>query len=441
MKDCCKHGKKDKKCRRKSDKKTFKLPRKFSKNKCKNPKGFTMRSSCAPYKDCFKRKKTIKKTRMEGGKRNKVIYFALGCFWGIEEKFSKLKGVITTSVGYMGGRTSNPTYEKVLRGNTGYAETVKIVYDPAIIGLKDLLREFKKIHKEKHKHTKDQYRSAIFYEKMADSQIIKNENIKGVEIKMDSRFFPAETYHQRYNGKKGKIHTENLTEFKRVCLNNKDKAEKEGSGKYHAVEYRTKKKKGIYKCSLCKNNLYSSDHIFNSRSGWPAFFDTIDGYERSEVVFHDKLTKELKCMKCGIHLGHRFKRKDTKTGIHDCLNSVCLYFSENQGGGKKEFLYNPDNPKKSFDVYIDKNPKDTISIKYTTLEDVKNTIKKLERLYKKDKYPHKRIWQVAMIMKVRLEVLKKKKPKQYKLSKKYYEFLKKRTKIKENKQRKNLKFK
>ena len=115
---------------------------------------------------------------MEGGKRNKVIYFALGCFWGIEEKFSKLKGVITTSVGYMGGRTSNPTYEKVLRGNTGYAETVKIVYDPAIIGLKDLLREFKKIHKEKHKHTKDQYRSAIFYEKMADSQIIKNENLK-----------------------------------------------------------------------------------------------------------------------------------------------------------------------------------------------------------------------------------------------------------------------
>ena len=96
---------------------------------------------------------------------------------------------------------------------------------------------------------------------------------------------------------------------------------------------------------------------------------------------------------------------------------------------KKQFLYNPNNPKKSFDVYIDKNPKDTIPIKYTTLEDVKNTIKKLERLYKQNKYPHKRIWQVGMIMKVRLEVLKKKKPKQYNLSKKYYNFLKKRTKI------------
>ena len=73
---------------------------------------------------------------------------------------------------------------------------------------------------------------------------------------------------------------------------------------------------------------------------------------------------------------------------------------------KRQFLYNPDNPKKSFDVYIDKNPDDTIPIKYTTLEDVKNTIKKLEKLYKKGKYPHKRIWQVGMILYVRLKVLK-----------------------------------
>ena len=61
--------------------------------------------------------------------------------------------------------------------------------------------------------------------------------------------------------------------------------------------------------------------------------------------------------------------------------------------------HNPENPKKSFDVYIDKNPKDTIHIKYTTVEDVKNTIDKLEKLYKSKK---KRIWQVGMIMNVRL---------------------------------------
>ena len=72
---------------------------------------------------------------------------------------------------------------------------------------------------------------------------------------------------------------------------------------------------------------------------------------------------------------------------------------------KKQFLFNPNNYKKSFDVYIDKNPKDTINIKYTTIDDIKNTIHKLEQLYKKKKYTHKRIWQVGMIMKVRLEVI------------------------------------
>jgi len=91
------------------------------------------------------------------------------------------------------------------------------------------------------------------------------------------------------------------------------------------------------------------------------------------------------------------------------------------------FLYNPDNPKKSFDVYIDKNPNDTIHIKYTTTQDVKNTINKLERLYKDKKYTHKRIWQVGMIMKVRLEVLKYKKPEQYRLANRYYKFLGNRT--------------
>jgi len=99
---------------------------------------------------------------------------------------------------------------------------------------------------------------------------------------------------------------------------------------------------------------------------------------------------------------------------------------------RKRFLYNPQNPKKSFDVYIDKNPNDTIPIKYTTINDVKHTINKLEHLYKTKKYPHKRIWQVGMIMKVRLEVMKEKKPQEYKLSKKYFDFLSRRTKLDED---------
>jgi hypothetical protein len=104
---------------------------------------------------------------------------------------------------------------------------------------------------------------------------------------------------------------------------------------------------------------------------------------------------------------------------------------KNKTKKQKQFLFNPESPKKSFDVYIDKNPTDTINIKYTTLEDVKNTINKLEKLYKNKKYTHKRIWQVGMIMYVRLKVLKNKKPQQYALAKKYYTFLGKRTKLEE----------
>ena len=107
---------------------------------------------------------------------------------------------------------------------------------------------------------------------------------------------------------------------------------------------------------------------------------------------------------------------------------------------KKRFLYNPNNPKKSFDVYIDKNPKDTIPIKYTTVNDVKETIKKLESLYKNKKYTHKRIWQVGMIMKVRLEVLKDIKSRQYKLSERYFKFLGERTKL-DNRDRYKFNFK
>jgi hypothetical protein len=100
---------------------------------------------------------------------------------------------------------------------------------------------------------------------------------------------------------------------------------------------------------------------------------------------------------------------------------------------KRRFLYNPNNPKKSFDVYIDKNPKDTIPIKYTTVKDVRNTIRKLERLYKTNKYPHTRIWKVGMILKVRLEVIVKntrKKKEHFRHAKNYFHFLGQRTKKK-----------
>lgn len=118
--------------------------------------------------------------------------------------------------------------------------------------------------------------------------------------------------------------------------------------------------------------------------------------------------------------------KDRSLSKNDMIKRILYPLTQSN-----QFLYHPDNLDKSFDVYIDKNPEDTISIKYKTYDDVKNTISKLERLYKRNKYTHKRIFQVAMILKVRLGVIYKKynkKKKEYQLADKYLKFLNKRTK-------------
>ena len=111
-------------------------------------------------------------------------------------------------------------------------------------------------------------------------------------------------------------------------------------------------------------------------------------------------TKDKKCVrktdKKEFSLPRKYSKKyclsNKKKGFTQRSSCAPYKGCKTQKGGKKTFLYNPDDPKKSFDVYIDKNPKDTIPIKYTTIDDVKKTIRKLERLYRQKKYPHKRIF-------------------------------------------------
>lgn len=119
--------------------------------------------------------------------------------------------------------------------------------------------------------------------------------------------------------------------------------------------------------------------------------------------------------------------------------SVKVYLKKKPKDYSSKFInykYNKGSKSKSFDVYIDKNPKDTISIKYSTLKETKETIKKLEKLYKSRKYSHKRIWQVGMILHVRLRGIKQNKnsknslKKRKEIAKKYFNFLRKRTKTK-----------
>jgi peptide-methionine (S)-S-oxide reductase len=144
----------------------------------------------------------------------KIAYFAAGCFWGIEDEFSKIAGVIDTKVGYMGGDFKNPTYNDVCLGETNHAETVKVIYDESLIKYNELLDVFWNIHNPTTLNRQGwdigiQYRSVIFYiddeqKKIAEENKFELDNSNKyknsivTEIIKADIFWEAEEYHQNY---------------------------------------------------------------------------------------------------------------------------------------------------------------------------------------------------------------------------------------------------
>ena len=145
-----------------------------------------------------------------------IAVLALGCFWGPEIKFSKLKGVAKTEVGYCGGNTNKTTYKDVCTGNTNHAEVVKLEFDPKIISYNKILDFFFEIHNPTTLNYQGadfgtQYRSEIFYlndnqKKIAKKAIEKNNNKYSkkivTKISLAKNYCLAEEYHQRYLEKK-----------------------------------------------------------------------------------------------------------------------------------------------------------------------------------------------------------------------------------------------
>ena len=147
--------------------------------------------------------------------------FAAGCFWHVEEIFSKTDGVTSTAVGYTGGNTDNPTYDDVCSDSTGHAEAVEVDFDPELVSYQELLKIFFENHNPTtiNRQGPDigtQYRSGIFFhdeeqERIALDNIQKlNPLVKekfGSEIVTKvlpaSKFFRAEEYHQKYFQKMG----------------------------------------------------------------------------------------------------------------------------------------------------------------------------------------------------------------------------------------------
>ncbi len=140
--------------------------------------------------------------------------FGAGCFWGVEKVFGDIPGVVSTQVGYTGGKLKNPSYEQVCSSDTGHAEAIEITYDPSKISYEDLLEAFWTHHDPTTKNRQGndvgtQYRSVIFYytpeqkaaaektKRLLDRAGIYRDNIV-TEVEPMDTFYRAEEYHQKY---------------------------------------------------------------------------------------------------------------------------------------------------------------------------------------------------------------------------------------------------
>ncbi len=144
--------------------------------------------------------------------------FGAGCFWGVETQFRRLTGVLRTSVGFMGGRTKNPTYDQVCIGNTGHAEVVQVVYEPGVIPYQSLLDCFWKIHDPTITTSPTgglhgQYRSVIFYhtidqraQALASKEHHQTQCIAPIktEVLAASVYTKADHFHQHYEEKQAR---------------------------------------------------------------------------------------------------------------------------------------------------------------------------------------------------------------------------------------------
>lgn len=140
--------------------------------------------------------------------------FGAGCFWGVQAAFDKLKGIVYSEVGFMGGTVKEPTYDQVSNEETGHTEVVQLIFDPDKISYEDLLKEFWEVHNptllnQQGPNEGTQYRSVIFYhneQQKNKAEIAKNEeqlsgkyDIKiATAIEPASTFYPAAEKHQKY---------------------------------------------------------------------------------------------------------------------------------------------------------------------------------------------------------------------------------------------------
>ena len=333
----------------------------------------------------FMHKNTILQSgKQEGGAKNtekgndkmrnydetkvKVIHLAGGCFWGLEAYMQKLNGVEDAISGYANGKTENPSYYDLK--TSGHAETVKVVYNPDIISLEDILAHYLRVVNpvSVNKQGNDvgtQYRTGIYYTDEADKTIIENilakEQTKhdkpiAIEVEPLKQFYDAEEYHQDYLEKNpgGYCHIDlsladkpldkdgepvidssryikpsdeelkkNLTDIQY------DVTQNSATERAFSHEYHDNFKRGIYVDITTKEPLFSSTDKFESGCGWPSFSkpiskDVVKYFEDNSHFMH---RTEVRSRSGDAHLGHVFNDGPKETGGQRyCINGASLEF-------------------------------------------------------------------------------------------------------------------
>ncbi|WP_300408924.1 peptide-methionine (R)-S-oxide reductase MsrB [Lagierella sp.] len=289
------------------------------------------------------------------------IYFAGGCFWGVEGYFKKIPGVLDTTVGYANGKTEETSYRQIK--DTDHSETVKIIYDEDRVSLQDLLEHYFRIidptsiNKQGNDRGR-QYRTGIYYQdrnnKLIIDEIIKqkqedySEKI-AVEVEPLNNFIPGEEYHQDYLEKNpgGYCHLnlaladeplekkesnykkpDNSTLKEKLSDIQYKVTQERGTERAFTSEYDDFYEKGIYVDVVTGEPLFSSSDKYDAGCGWPSFTKPIDSNINYSADNSFNMRRvEVKSKGGDSHLGHVFYDGPAdKGGARYCINGASLKF-------------------------------------------------------------------------------------------------------------------